>query len=202
MKIARGYGGYVASVDLNTPARRGRAFLVLRVPTIHVQDAVMRLGALGDVTAQRVRIADLQRQYNQQQRQLVRLRAFITTLEQRLKSPSLTAAQRLQLQYQLGEAKRSFTSQTRAHQNTRREGTLATISVGFFVPGAAAAAKPSPPGRAERTLRDAGHFLVLELVWLLFALIVAAPFAVLAALAYFGARAARRASDRRLLESA
>src|SRR5207244_4183312 len=39
MQIARGYGGYVVSVDMNTPGRRGRAYLVLKIPVTKVEDA-------------------------------------------------------------------------------------------------------------------------------------------------------------------
>jgi hypothetical protein len=202
MRIARGYGGYVASVDLNTPGNRGRAFLVLRVPVSKVQDAVLRLGRLGDVTAQRVRIQDLQRQFDAQQRELTRLRLYIAGLERALTNPALPADQRLRLQLQLQDAKRSLTRKTRAHGRTEREGRLATVSVGFFAPGAASTAKPDHPGRLERAVRDAGGFLVAELSWILYALIVAAPIAVLVALALVGARAARRGSERRLLEGA
>jgi Domain of unknown function (DUF4349) len=201
MRIARGYGGYVASVDLNTPGNRGRAFLVLRVPVTKVQDAVLRLGRLGDVTAQRVRIQDLQQQFDAQQRELTRLRFSINGLERALKNPSLSANDRLVLQLRLQKAKQSLALKTRAHGRTAREGRLATISVGFAAPGAASAA-PHHEGRLERSVRDAGGFLVAELSWILYALIVAAPIALLVALALFGARAVRRGSNRRLLEGA
>jgi hypothetical protein len=201
MRIARGYGGYVASVDLNTPGNRGRAFLVLRVPVTKVQDAVLRLGSLGDVTAQRVRIQDLQRQFDAQQRRLIKLRVDIAGLERSLKNPSLPADQRLRLELQLQEAKRQLALTTRAHSTTAREGRLATVSVGFFAPGVAAA-KPHHDGRLERSARDAAGFLVAELSWLLYGLIVAAPIAVLVAFGVFGARALRRGSNRRLLEGA
>jgi hypothetical protein len=118
-----------------------------------------------------------------------------------LKNPSLADDQRLRLQLQLQDAERRLDLATRAHGNTAREGRLATVSVGFFAP-VAAAAKPANPGRLERSVRDAGSFLVAELSWLLYALIVAAPIAVLVALAVFAARALRRGSDRRLLEGA
>lgn len=201
MRIARGYGGYVASVDLNTPGQRGRASLLLRVPVMKVQQAVLRLETLGAVTAQHVRIQDLQRQYDTQQRQIEKLRIFIAGLRARLASPSLPADERLRLQYQLEQATHSLTVKTRAHEKTQREGTLATISVAFSVKHAAAAA-PHHRGRLGRTLGDAGHFLIAELAWLLYALIVVAPIAALVALVVFGVRAARRGSDRRLLEGA
>src|SRR5215208_1542346 len=75
MQIARGYGGYVASVDMNTPGQRGTASLVLRIPVTKVEDAVIRLGNLGEVKAQRVRIEDLQRQANVLERQIAKLSA-------------------------------------------------------------------------------------------------------------------------------
>src|SRR5580765_4587279 len=64
MQIARGYGGYVASVDMNTPGKRGTSSLVLRVPVTKVEDAVLKLGKLGTVQAQRIKIEDLTRQAN------------------------------------------------------------------------------------------------------------------------------------------
>jgi Domain of unknown function (DUF4349) len=201
MQIARGYGGYVVTVDMNTPGARGRAFLVLRVPVTKVEDAVLRLGKLGAVTSQHVRIQDLQRQANVEQQQILNLRTTIAKLEEQLQNPSLSAADRFRLEYALQQAKRSLTLKTTAHAGTIREGTLATVSATFYVP------QPKPAavhheGRIGRTLKSAGSFLVRELAWLLYALIVVGPIAVLAALGVLGARAGRRRADRRLLESA
>jgi len=160
MRVARRYGGYVTSADLNTPGRRGQSSLVLRV----------------------------------------QLRVTVARLEQKLQSPSLSAEDRVRLQYELEQAKQALASTTSAHQKTQREGTLATISVAFSAKRAAVAA-PAHKGRLGRTLGDAAGFLVAELAWLLYALIVVAPFALVAALVAYGVRAARRSSDRRLLES-
>lgn len=197
MQIARGYGGYVASVDMNTPGSQGRAVLVLRVPVANVEDAVMKLGKLGDVTAQHVRIQDLQRVAKQQEAAILKLRTTIAGLEQRL-AGSLPADQRVQLAYQLAQAKRSLAVQTSAHQGTVREGTLATISTTLYVAQPAAA---KPNGRLGRTLDDAGSFLVRELAWLLYATIVFGPIALLAAAVVLAVRTGRRRSDTRLLES-
>ena len=106
-----------------------------------------------------------------------------------------------QEQYELTEAKRSLAAKTQARATTVREGTLATVSMTFFTPQAAAAV-PHEPGRLGRTLSNAGDFLVLELSWLLYALIVVGPIALLAAAAVLTVRAARRRSDARLLEGA
>lgn len=200
MQIARSYGGYVASVDMNTPGSQGRAVLVLRVPVAKVEDAVMQLGKLGAVTAQHVRIQDLQRLATRQENAILKLRTTIAGLEQRL-AGSLPADQRVQLEYQLAQAKRSLAAQTSVHKGTLREGTLATISTTLFV-AQPAAAKPHHEGRLGRTLHDAGSFLVRELAWLLYAVIVFGPIALLAAAVVLAVRTGRRRSDTRLLESA
>jgi len=201
MRIARGYGGYVASVDMNTPGKQGTSSLVLRVPVTKVEDAVLRLGKLGEVTAQHVRIQDLQRTANVLQRQIAVLQTTIAGLQRKLADDSLSTAERLQLQYQLAEAKASLAQKTKAHAGAVREGTLATVSMSFVVPKPAAVV-PHKQGDVERTVRDAGVFFLLELAWLLYAIVAIGPIALLAAAAVFGVRAARRRSDARLLEGA
>ncbi|MHB8643333.1 MAG: DUF4349 domain-containing protein [Gaiellaceae bacterium] len=198
MQIARGYGGYVAAVDMNTPGKSGVASLVLRIPNDKVQEAVLRLGQLGTVTAQHVRIADLQRAADAQQRTILQLRIRIATLEQSLASASAT--ERPPLELQLAEAKQQLANTTKAHATTVREGTLATVSVTLFVPQPAAAA-PHRQGRLGRTAHEAGTFLVRELAWLLFALIVFAPIALLAFGAVVALRALRRRGIDRLLDA-
>src|SRR3989442_8237016 len=128
MQIARGYGGYVASVDMNTPGKRGTASLVLRVPVTNVEDAVLRLGKLGDVTAQHVRIQDLQRQANVLQREILKLRTTIAGLERKLAGP-LSPQGRLRLQYQLHAAQQKLAQKTKAQANTVRGGKPAHVSM-------------------------------------------------------------------------
>ena len=198
MQIARGYGGYVASVDMNTPGKRGTSSLVLRVPVTKVEDAVLRLGKLGDVTASRFHIQDLQRQANVLQRKILALQTTIANLEQKLASTSLSQADRLRLQYQLDEAKGALAQKAKTRAATVREGTLATVSLTFSTPQPAAVV-PHHQGRLERTVRNAGAFLVRELAWLVYALIVLAPIALLAAAAVFAIRTGRRRSEARLL---
>jgi hypothetical protein len=199
MQIARGYGGYVASVDMNTPGTRGSSALVLRVPVTKVEDAVLKLGKLGTVTAQRVRIEDLQRQANVLGRQILALQTTIAKLERKLASTTLTTEERLRLQYQLDAAKRTLAQKTKARTSTVREGTLATVSLALSTPQPAAAV-PHRQGRLERTVRDAGGFLVRELAWIVYALIVLAPIALLAFAVIVAIRTGRRRSETRLLE--
>ncbi len=60
MGITRELGGWVAASDIDTEGNEGRAELALRVPVGPVEDAVVRLGALGTVTGERVATVDLQ----------------------------------------------------------------------------------------------------------------------------------------------
>jgi Domain of unknown function (DUF4349) len=199
MQIARGYGGYVASVDMNTPGKQGSSSLVLRVPVTKVEDAVLKLGKLGEVTAQRIRIEDLQRQANVLQRQILTLRTTIANVEHKLAAGGLSTGERVQLQYQLEIAKRTLAQKTKARASTVRDGTLSTISLAFSTPQPAAAV-PHHQGRLELTVRDAGSFLLRELAWILYALIVLAPIALLAFAATIAIRTGRRRSETRLLE--
>ena len=199
MQIARNAGGYVASVDMNTPGNTGTASLVLKVPNEKVQDVVLQLEKLGTVTAQHVRIQDLERTAHQQEQTVLKLRKTIARLEERLANTNLSPEERLQLQYELQQAKQSLAQATKRHANTVREGTLATISATFFVPQPAAA-KPHHRGQLGRTVHSAAGFLVRELAWLLFAVIVFAPIALLAFGLVVALRAGRRRADTRLLE--
>src|SRR5436190_11052797 len=155
MQIARSYGGYVALVDMNTPGNKGTASLVLRVPVTRVEDAVLRLGKLGAVQAQRVKIQDLTRQANVLRRQIVALEATIAQLEHKLAAGGLAPGERLRLQYQLDEARRALSQKTKTRASTVREGTLATVSLALSTPRAAAAV-PHHAGRLERTARGPG----------------------------------------------
>ena len=198
MQIARGYGGYVASVDMNTPGKRGSSALVLRVPVTKVEDAVLKLEKLGVVQGQRIRIDDLTRQDTVLRRQILALQTTIAKLEQKLASGTLSTEERIRTQYQLDAAKRTLAQKTKAHTSTVREGTLATISLALSTPQPAAAV-PHKQGKLERTIRDAGSFLVRELAWILYALIVLAPIALLAFAAIVAIRTGRRRSEARLL---
>jgi hypothetical protein len=56
------------------------------------------------------------------------------------------------------------------------------------------------PGRFDRFWGNAGGILGKEAIAVLYALVVAGPFAILAALAFLAERARRRRADHRLLE--
>src|SRR5207247_3467657 len=70
-RLARAYGGYVASVDESTNGGSGRSDLVLRIPVNRVQDAYFRLAQLGTVTAQHLSLRDLDEVVQAQPRPIV-----------------------------------------------------------------------------------------------------------------------------------
>lgn len=199
--VARGLGGYAASVEYRTPqGRPGEAFLELRVPTGRVQTALARLAALGTLLSQRVSVQDLESKLERQSAQIGELRRAVTLLGQALRSSTLTPLQRIQLQLRLGETKRALAQRTHARNSTIAEGTLARISL-VLTAQRAAAAVPHHRGRLGRLVHGAISFLGLEATVALYALIVATPLLVLAALAWAAAVARRRRDERRLLSA-
>ncbi len=202
MQVVRSYGGYVASVEQSTAAGQpGQADLVLRVPVIHVEDALVRLAGLGTVVERHLSIRDLEQAVQQQRRHILQLKLFIARATEALKG-SLPADVRLRLQLQLQEARADLSRATSANKATMREAALSRISLTFTTQKAVGGAKKGGTGRFERALRDAGSFLAGAGAVLLFLLIVLSPLIVLAMAAFWGRRAYRRREEQRLLARA
>lgn len=197
-RLARAYGGYVASVDESTSAGSGRSDLVLRIPVARVQDAYFRLARLGTVTEQHLSIRDLDQVVQAQRRRIVELKVLIARIGETLKSSSLPADVRLRLQLQRDAAKQELARVTGSNKATLREASLSRISLSLTAPAKAAATKAGM-SRIERAARDAGSFLLGAGAVLLFLLIVLSPVIVLAVTALWGSRAYRRREERRLL---
>lgn len=199
MRIARNLGGYIVSVQYGSGRREGEAYVTVRVPVQRVQRALMRYSGLGTIVAQNVRIQDLQEGVDRLERRMDRIRNQMARIDAQLKNPNLDATER-----EILEAKREGLVEIlrglgRQRGATFRRAQFATFSLNLTTGAQKDEAAP-PPGRIERMLDDAGSVLVQEVAWTLFILTVAAPFVLLLGLAWWGARAARRASDRRLLE--
>jgi hypothetical protein len=197
IRATRAWGGYVVTANYAVPGEEGDSTLTLRIPVEHVQAAVQRFSSLGTLAAQDVSIRDVQGRINSYTRELLTINERIAKLRARLTRTDLTAGQRASLQLQLARAQRAAATLRTERTALAREASFATIALTLTTRNAAAA--PHHDSRAERTLRDAGSILLLELAFGLFGLIVAAPLAVLAALAWLGARTARRRADDRLL---
>jgi Domain of unknown function (DUF4349) len=183
MTLARSLGGYVGEVQYSTHAgKRGGARVVLRVPVGSVQAALTTLTGLGTILQQQTGILDVTRRADRESRQIAKLRKQLETA-----SPQEAPAIRAHLR----------TLQAK-HMRLLRSANLARIVVTLTTPAQAAAA----PSRLHQTLDDAGSVLLRELEFLLYALVVAGPLLLLGGAAVGTARAARRRSDRRLLERA
>ena len=181
MTLARSLGGYVGEVQYSTHAgERGGARVVLRVPVGSVQAALTTLTGLGTILQQQTGILDVTRRADRESRQIAKLRKQLETA-----SPQEAPAIRAHLR----------TLQAK-HVRLLRSANLARIVLTLTTPAQAAAA----PSRLHRTLDDAGGVLLRELQFLLYALVVAGPLLLLGGAGIATARAARKRSDRRLLE--
>jgi hypothetical protein len=185
LRTARRLGGYVVSVDYETPQPSdGVAKVRLRIPVSRVQAAIVEFSGLGRILAQNTQIADLQQGLDQLTRQ-------IRALEQ------LAAGTR-------GAERRRVLDQIAALRNqraeTRRQAAFATVDLSLTTHEPEEVAPPA--GRFDRALGDAVGILVAELVIVAYALIVASPLLILLLAAFFGSRAYRRHADQRLLERA
>lgn len=200
-RVARSYGGYVASVDESSAAGGGQSNLVLRIPVARVEDAYFRLARLGTVTGQHLAIRDLDQVVQAQRRQIVQLKVLIARIGETLKNSSLPADVRLRLQLQRDAARQQLARVTGSNKATLREASFSRISL-TLTSQRAAAVKKGGTGRIERAARDAGSFLAGAGAVLLFVLIVLSPLLVLAVAAFFGLRGYRRREERRLLSAA
>jgi hypothetical protein len=200
-RLARTYGGYVASVDESTSSGNGRSDLVLRIPVNRVEDAYFRLAQLGTVTEQHLSIRDLDQVVQTQRRRIVQLKVQIARIGETLKSSSLPADVRLRLELQRDAAKQELAQVIGSNKATLREASLSRISLTLTSQKAAAATKGGM-SRIERAARDAGSFLAGAGAVVLFLLIVLSPLIVLALAWIFGSRAYRRREERRLLSAA
>ena len=200
-RLARTYGGYVASVDESINGGSGRSDLVLRIPVNRVEDAYFRLAQLGTVTEQHLSIRDLDQVVRAQRQRIVQLKVQIARIGETLKSSSLPADVRLRLELQRDAARQGLAQVTGSNKATLREASLSRISLTLTSQQAAAATKGGM-SRIERAARDAGSFLAGAGAVLLFVLIVLSPLIVLAMAWILGMRAYRRREERRLLSAA
>jgi hypothetical protein len=200
-RLARTYGGYVASVDESTNSGNGRSDLVLRIPVNRVEDAYFRLAQLGTVTEQHLSIRDLDQVVQTQRRRIVQLKVQIARIGEALKSSSLPADVRLRLELQRDASKQELAQVTGSNKATLREASLSRISLTLTSQKAAAATKGGM-SRIERAARDAGSFLAGAGAVVLFLLIVLSPLIFLALAWILGSRAYRRREERRLLSAA
>jgi Domain of unknown function (DUF4349) len=202
-QIVGSFGGYAKSVRYQQSHQGyGEAVLELRVPVQNAQKAIAKLGNLGTLLSQQVSTQDLQAKLTHQNNGIGSLRRAIAVYENALQSPTLSASERVALQVKLNNARHALARLRHARNGTLAAGATASISLLLTTRGHAIVA-PHHHGssRIGRLLGNAAHFLALEGIILLYALIVLAPFLLLGALAWWIVRERRRREER-LLASA
>jgi Domain of unknown function (DUF4349) len=199
MRVARSFGGYVASVRQSTAAGKpGQADLVLRIPVERVEAALVQLSGLGTVLDRQLSIVDLEQALRQQQARILRLKVFIARATEQLKQ-SLPADVRIRLQLQLQEARANLARATRAHKATLDEAAFSRVTLTLTTQQAGLTPQKDSQGRFERAARDAGSFLADAGAVILFLLIILSPVLVLVGASALLWRAYRRREERRLL---
>jgi hypothetical protein len=191
-RIATSLGGYAQSVLEHSP----QSFVELRIPAQNVKKALSQLAGLGTIVSQRLSIEDLTNVLERQSAQIAQLHRRIAALQAALRNPALPDAQRVLLQIQLAESKRSLAQRTHSRKGTIAAGVTSRVSLVLTTQKHAAAAPPHR-GRLGRMLHSALGFLALEAMVALFALIVISPVAVALVLLWL---VRRRAVDRLLME--
>ncbi|MEP6909625.1 MAG: DUF4349 domain-containing protein [Actinomycetota bacterium] len=190
IRQTRRLGGYVAAANFSTGSNSGDSILNLRVPAENLQQSIARFTELGTILSQQISVEDLQAPLDQTDVRIATLRRDIAQLEKK-------SIRTQNEQTRLDAAKRSVRRLMRTHSNLVREATYARVSLQLTT--RKAATKHVAPGRFDRFWGDAGDILGKEAVAVLYALVVAGPFAILAALALLAERTRRRRADHRLL---
>jgi hypothetical protein len=202
MRTARSLGGYVVTARYDAPpGEDGDSVLVFRIPVTRVQEAIVRLTALGGLLSQRIELEDLQAPLERQTDAIADLRTRVRSLERSLRNPRLGEEERARLQLELMQTRQQLADRLRQRAETLERGRLALVSLTLTTRDAAEAL-PAPPGETEQRLRDAVAALGEMVTWLLYAAIVASPFVLLAAVGVALERRRRRRADERLLERA
>jgi hypothetical protein len=172
VRTARRLGGFVAGADYATGSKEGSSRLALRVPVANLQKAIASFTQLGTILSQHISVADLQ--------------GGLDRLDARIAKARRAGRER------------TLKRLERRRDALIREGTYARVSLQLTT--AKPAAQDVVPGRFDRFLDTSGDILGKEAIAVLYALVVAGPFVLIAALLFLAERTRRRRSDHRLLE--
>ena len=187
LAIARALGGYASAVSVDVQKGEGDAAIRLRIPVRNVQRAVAQLSELGTITGESVHVRDLQAGVDQLDARVARLQKQLRALRAQEPTPAI--------QKQIA----SLTAQVERLQRGRtavvRDARMATVDLSMTTREQAAPKKHHEPGPL--------HGAWVALTWMgiaaLYAVIVAGPVLLLAALAFLAWRIVRRRREDALL---
>jgi hypothetical protein len=168
----RRLGGFVAGADYSTDTEAGNSRLALRVPIANLQQAIASFTALGTILSQHISVADLQ--------------GGLDRLDARIAKARRAGHDR------------TVTRLERRRDALIREGTYARVSLHLTT--AKPAAQHVGPGRFDRFWDTTSDILGKELIAVLYVLVLAGPFVIVAALLFLAERTRRKRADHRLLE--
>src|SRR5579859_187305 len=201
-QIVSSLGGYAQSVSYQSShGGEGDALLQLRVPVQKAEIAIGRLANLGTLLSQQVSTKDLQQRLTSQTNGIGSLKRAIAVYEQALNGGTLSGSERVQIQIKLSNARHAITQLRRDRTATLQSGATSNISLLLTTRQHAFGVTHHGSTRIGRLLGSAAHFLALEGIIVLYALIVVAPLLVLGGLAWWVVRERRRREER-LLASA
>ena len=199
-QIIGSFGGYAQSVRYeNSRHGGGDAVLALRVPVQKAQAAIAKLSTLGTLLSQQVSTQDLQAKLTHQNSGIGSLRRAIAVYEQALQNTTLPASQRVVIQIKLNNARRALSRLQHARQGTLASGATADISLLLTTKnGEVVGHHNHGSTRIGRLLGSAAHFLALEAIIVLYALIVISPLLLIGGLVWWLVRERRRREERLL----
>jgi hypothetical protein len=197
MAATRSLGGYVRSSNVGTQGDEGRAQLELSIPVGRLQDAVVRLSALGAITQQQVATVDLQGSIDGRSRQIARLGRAIEADKLRLASGTLTPEEKLRVELRLVRERAALARLRSERAKLLREAAMAEVTLSLHT--REAGATPAKEGKIVGAVHDGVDLLAAGGAVAILVLIVASPLLVLAVLLGLGLRTRRRRIDERLL---
>jgi uncharacterized protein DUF4349 len=190
MKIAQSLGGYVVSAQYG--GGDTDSVMTLSVPIANAEEAITRLTSLGELAAQQYSLQDLQSTVDQLDAQADRLREHIAELEAELKNPRLGPRERANIRAELEQTQRELDAVTAQRDGTAAQGRMAEITLTLT-------ANRVAPSTSDGVIHRAIDSLKSVWEWVLAVLIVALPFLLLLAAAYWVGRRLRRRANERLL---
>lgn len=196
LDLTRSLGGHVVSASVAT-GEEGSAALTVRIPVSKVQEAIVKLSALGRIVSQQVSIQDLQEGLDAMERREKSVREQIARITARLDSEALDPGTRAALETRRKSLQSELRELRRGIGSTKAEARMATIDLTVVTPDGLGVVPT--PSRLDRTLDEALNVLVWEGVVLLATAIVVAPFALVFFAAWLGRRFHRRREEERLL---
>jgi hypothetical protein len=179
LRLTARLGGHPTQVHASSEGQAGSADLVLRIPRVHVQEAVTRLSQLGTITSEQVDVQDLQPQLDTTARRIARLQKQLSTLRA---EPQTTERDR-----EIAAITSQVERLQRGEAATVRNAQFATVSLHV-----ATATKVQPVHHGHGPLHGLGVAAYWTGIGAVYAVAFGVPLLLVGALLALAARAVRR----------